>query len=420
MASASLRSDWTTRITDRAKAAGDAMRRGRNPLRAPDGYPGTRLTLKRRLNLYLLRVQQWRGDTRLFGYPIVLTVETGNLCNLRCPYCFTGAGEVGRGKSAMSMDLFRGLMDELGDRLLMVELYNWGEPLLNKDLEEMVALAHRKGVSTFISTNLSLRPPVFDAARAERLVKSGLSILGCSIDGATQEAYEKYRVRGDLQAVLDNVRLVAEAKRKLGSSTPQLVWEYHVFPHNRHEVEEARRLADELGMTFAVSKGWIPGEDWDRNAYEWLGAGRAQRCDFLWQRAVVHNDGGVSACCGLFYKEDDFGSVRREPAVPLSALAHEPFRSVWNNKEFREARGLFGRHVPTNGGSASVCSQCPATLMWQGYRRHIEAGGSPSGYVPPFSSNDGFNFFLQRAPSGKDRGELPEARQIIQLIDVAE
>ena len=318
------------------------------------------------------------------------------------------------------MELYRGLMDELGDRLLMVELYNWGEPLLNKDLEEMIALSHTKGVSTFISTNLSLRPPVFDAARAERLVASGLSILGCSIDGATQEVYEKYRVRGDLQVVLDNVRLVADAKRKLGSSTPQLVWEYHVFPHNRHEVELARQAAEELGMTFAVSKGWIPGEDWDRGAYEWVGAGRAQRCDFLWQRAVVHNDGGVSACCGLYYKEDDFGSVRREPAVALSELAHQRFRTVWNNREFREARALFGQHGPPEDGGASVCSQCPATLMWHAYRRHIDNGGSPSTYEPAFSSNDGFNFFLQRTPTTKDRGELPQAQQIIPLIDVAE
>src|SRR5262245_20772523 len=124
MARATVMASLPAKVTASAKAASDALPHGRNLLRTPDGYPGTRMTLKRRLNLYLLRVQQWRGDTRLFGYPVILTVETGNLCNLRCPYCFTGAGEVGRGKSAMSIELFHRLMDELGDRLLMVELYN--------------------------------------------------------------------------------------------------------------------------------------------------------------------------------------------------------------------------------------------------------------------------------------------------------
>lgn len=407
-----------TAAARRSRQLRDVLRRGRNLFRPPDGYPGARVTWKRRLNLYLVRFQQWRGDTRLFGSPVILTVETGNLCNLRCPYCFTGAEELGRSRSMMSLDLYRRLMDELGDRLFLIELYNWGEPLLNKDLEDMIAIAHNKGVSTFISTNLSLKPPVFDEARAERLVRSGLSVLACSIDGATQQVYEQYRVRGDLDAVLRNVRIVNDAKRKLGVTTPQLVWEYHVFPHNRHEIEQARAMAEELGMTFAVSKGWIPGDDWDRSAYEFIGAGRAGRCDFLWQRAVVHNDGGVSACCGLYYKEDDFGAVRSEPAVALSALTRERFRDVWNNRQFRESRALFTKAGRPDRYQDSVCFDCPATLMWDGFRRHVAAGGAPETYVQPFSSNDGFNFFLKRVPAGQQRGALPEAREIIPLRDV--
>jgi len=76
--------------------------------------------LKRRLNLYRSRYEHARVRTRLRSYPFVLVVEPTNRCNLRCPYCFTGAGGLGRRSSVMSPDLFRKLMDELGGYLLLV------------------------------------------------------------------------------------------------------------------------------------------------------------------------------------------------------------------------------------------------------------------------------------------------------------
>src|SRR5215470_4593222 len=77
---------------------------------APPGYPESRRTLKRLLNLYLSRYEEARGRIRLRSYPIKLTVEASNLCNLRCPACFTGAGEFGRRPSSMSLDLYRRLL----------------------------------------------------------------------------------------------------------------------------------------------------------------------------------------------------------------------------------------------------------------------------------------------------------------------
>src|SRR5262245_745534 len=61
----------------------------------PPPYPGMRLTAKRLANFYLVQYQHRRGHTRLRGAPLILTVEATNVCNLGCPYCFTGAGERG-------------------------------------------------------------------------------------------------------------------------------------------------------------------------------------------------------------------------------------------------------------------------------------------------------------------------------------
>ena len=164
-------------------------------LRLPP-HRGTKITLKRRLNLYLVRLQRQLSHKRLFGHPLRLTVEASTACNLACPACLTGAGERGREGGHLSVALYEGIIDELGDYLFEVELHNWGEPFMNKHIDEFVRLAAAKGVGTVLSTNFSL---AFDADRAEALVEAGLTTLAVSLDGASQETYEPYRVNGTFQ-----------------------------------------------------------------------------------------------------------------------------------------------------------------------------------------------------------------------------
>jgi MoaA/NifB/PqqE/SkfB family radical SAM enzyme len=244
-------------------------------------YDGAVVTARRVLNLYLNRWETIRLREATRSYPVKLTIEPTNICNLRCPACFTGAGELGRKTGAMPLELYRRLLAELGDTLFPIEFTNWGEPLLAKDFCAMVREASERGISTITSTNFSIP---FDAARAEALVASGLDMLGVSLDGARQETYEKYRVRGDLETVLCNCRLVADAKKRLGAAKPKLVWEFHVFPHNVDDVEAAKAMAAELGMDISVSKGWVIGPEWEPDSDQrfFLSNPEPFPCLFLW------------------------------------------------------------------------------------------------------------------------------------------
>ena len=374
----------------------------RDFLRLPD-YRGMRLTPKRLFNFYLVRFQKDRGHVKLYGSPIVLTIESTNACNLRCPYCFTGAGEIGRDKTMLRMPLYQKALDEMGSRLLQLEFYNWGEPLLNKGIYDMIHMASSRGISTVVSTNFSFP---FDQERAEKLVASQLGALGVSLDGAWQESYEQYRVRGNLETVLNNVRMVNDAKQKLGSKYPHMIWEYHIFSHNNTEEEigAARRKAQELGMEFALSKGWVAGEDWDKNN-EFLALFPARKqapahCYFLWQQAVINSEGGVAPCCGAYYKEDDFGLLGSEMSVPLSELASSSFREIWNNEQFRAARALFRDRARASALAKSlICYDCPVTVGFERYRQHRAQGLPQDRFESGFNPVDGFNYFFDRKPA---------------------
>jgi pyruvate-formate lyase-activating enzyme len=351
-----------------------------------------RLTPRRLANLYLTRLEYLLGRKRLRSSPIKLTVESTNTCNLRCPACFSGAGETGRARGAMAPELYARLLRELGPYLFEIEFHNWGEPLLAKQLVPMIAAAACQGIATTVSTNFSIP---FDAERAEALVRSGLSLLGVSIDGARQEIYEQYRVHGNLELVLRNCRLVRDAKRRIGSPTPRLIWEFHVFPHNTTDIPLARTIAAELEMEIAVEKGWVVGEEWDRSGtFAFFADPQAHRCPFLWRHAVVNNDGGVAPCCGTFYKEDDRGQLAAGPGTTGAGS----FREVWNNDEFVLARRFFDARTGTDADRQNVCFDCPITVSFEGLKHHRAAGGRRADFRMPYSTNDCFNYFWNRRP----------------------
>jgi pyruvate-formate lyase-activating enzyme len=371
-------------------------------LLTPPPYPGVTLTRKRMLNLWLSRLEGMQGRIKLHSLPIRLTVEASNACNLECPACFTGLGETNGRKSLMTLDLYRRLLDELGDYLFELEFYSWGEPLLSKFIYEMISDATARGISTTISTNFSIP---FDAARAERLVASGLKRLGVSLDGATQERYEIYRRSGNLELALRNCRLVAEAKRKLGSDTPNMIWEFHVFRHNVEDIERAKELAAEIGMQIAVSKGWQTGEEWDNGGqYNFFSQAIPFPCLFLWHYGVVNTDGGVAPCCGSFYPEDDMGKLSIAPGE----LGAATFREVWNGERFQTARRLFQSRTGSPEVQKSICYNCPVTTTWERWRNHRLIGRAPWDFDVGYSENDTWNYFWSRRDKRKRPGGRPQ------------
>jgi MoaA/NifB/PqqE/SkfB family radical SAM enzyme len=351
-------------------------------------WHGTRFTPRRVQNLIRARSEERLGATRLESYPIKLTIEATNVCNLRCPACFTGVeSKSGRSTRPMDLALYEPLIDELGPYAFEVEFHNWGEPLLARHICTMVARAHAHGASTTISTNFSIP---FDDMRAEALVQSGLTILGVSLDGATQASYEQYRKRGNLALSLRNVERVRDAKRRLGSPTPRMIWEYHVFSHNTHEIERARRMAEELEMDIAVEKGWVAGTEWDQaGQYRFYADPKPQRCDFLWYQAVINNDGGVAPCCGSFYPEDDFARISAE------SLRRQPFHEVWNAPALQQARRLFRHRSGSPALQKSICYDCPSTVIWERFKGHLASHtGEP--FEIGVTTNDKFNHFWNR------------------------
>lgn len=204
---------------------------------------------------------QWlmgRGTTRAWGArPYWLTLDPSNFCQLQCPFCPTGANKGTRNKSQMNFDHYKRFIDHVGPYVIRMEFMNWGESLFNKRLPDMIAEAKRHGIRTELHENFNNVPDEM----IKRLVDSGLDILSVSVDGLTQETYEKYRIGGKLDRVLANLQSLVEARDRQGSQTPKIAWQFLVFRHNQHEVDRVEAFARERGADeVRIKAAFLPTE----------------------------------------------------------------------------------------------------------------------------------------------------------------
>jgi radical SAM protein with 4Fe4S-binding SPASM domain len=299
-----------------------------------------------------------------WGLPVSVAFEPTTSCNLRCPECPSGLRAFTRPTGMLDNGFFRKTIDEIHRELLYLIFYFQGEPYLNPSFLDMVKYASGKGIYTATSTNAHY----LTSDMAKRTVESGLDRLLVSIDGTTQETYQQYRVGGRLEKVIAGAREVVEWKRRLGSRTPFIVFQFLVVRPNEHQVEEVRRLGREVGADAVWLKtaqvydyendpnGLIPEND-RYSRYRKGGDGRRvpknrllNHCWKLWHANVITWDGLVVPCC-----------FDKDAQHRLGSLAGQSFREVWSNGEYRRFRSALmkGRK------NIDICSNCSeGTRVW--------------------------------------------------------
>lgn len=308
--------------------------------------------LKAFINVLKATLDRRRRRVDLKSMPFVLYYEPTSFCNLKCPSCPTGIGILDRPKERVDPEQFKATVDALADKVFVMYMYNWGEPLLHKEFSSLVKYATSKGIVVKTSSNLSIP---LNENQLKGIVESGLQQLKVGIDGATSAVHEQYRKRSDLELVHKNVRAIARYKKELHSTTPEISVTYHVFAHNEAEIEEFKRQMPELGVNhFNASPAWLPpdgtvkkAEDPRYDAYavanETISELRAQGanlkpCSWLYYASVINPGGTISPCCGVASESSDYGEL---PAKGDAEAMGSQFRAEWNGKKYTASRKLF-------------------------------------------------------------------------------
>jgi radical SAM protein with 4Fe4S-binding SPASM domain len=282
-------------------------------------------------------------------------IQPANLCNLHCLFCNQDVSS--RPKGAMELKKFDELLSLLPSSIEEVQLYQSGEPLMNKDLPAMVEKLKNRGIKVSLSSNGTL-----PFERYKKVIEAGLDTMIISFDGATKESYEVYRLGGNFETVKENLKKMSSVT---GRKT-KIVIQFIIMHHNEHEIELIKKLAQDVGAdeldlksvslnigcseilekdVIANAKNFLPqNPKYSRYFLEkdkLINKDRPLSCPWIFRATILWN-GDLVICCADFEGDVMIGNVFNEGS----------FEKIWRSKKYHNLRKKVLRH------ELGVCKNC--------------------------------------------------------------
>jgi radical SAM protein with 4Fe4S-binding SPASM domain len=288
--------------------------------------------------------------------PLAVHLEVVSACNLRCTHCF--AGPLPRREQALTLqdldDLFRTLAGMGAFRLGLTG----GEPLLRRDIFDIIDLAAQHGLHPCITTNALL----ITEQVAREFGKRDLVWLNVSLEGASAQTNDQVRGDGTFARVLDRLSLL--------SGHARFTLAFTIMRSNLGEIDQCAELARRVGAQAAVFRPLYPVGTARQNldlmptfreyneALNTLAGitadtrGALQPLDpFSAQtrretQAITHDNYGCGAgnqVCSISISGDVNPCSFLGTEFIAANLREQPFAQIWHNSQgFKQMRGLPG------------------------------------------------------------------------------
>ncbi|WP_018472242.1 radical SAM/SPASM domain-containing protein [Echinicola pacifica] len=299
---------------------------------------------------------QWFRKPLIQGLPAALSIEPTTGCNLRCPECPSGLRSFSRPTGMLDTALYQKIIQEVSPHLAYLHLYFQGEPFLHPQFLELVKYADQHKIFTATSTNAHF----LNEKTVPQVLDSGLKQLIVSVDGATQEVYENYRIGGKLDRVLAGIDLLIKSRRARHQHFPQVIFQFLVTGQNEHELSKIKSLAKSLGVdelqlktaqiyNYENGSPLIPSDlRYSRYLPDGMGKWKLKKelrdkCWRMWQGAVITWDGDVLPCC---YDKDGKYTMGN---IGITRLAE-----IWKNVKY----GSFRNQIFLDRSEIDICKNC--------------------------------------------------------------
>ncbi len=319
-----------------------------------------KLTFTKVIHIFWVYLTYWMskfiGKPLFSPLPFSVGIEPTTACNLGCPECPSGLKSFTRPTGSIKEITYKKIIDQIKKTTSYLTFYFQGEPYIHPEFLNMISYATKSGIYTSTSTNAHFLTP----KKAEQTIKSGLDRIIISIDGTTQEVYESYRKNGTLQDVIKGTKHLVEAKEKVKSKTPYIVFQFLVVSTNEHQIQGAKKLAKTLGVNSIVFKtaqfydykngNPLMPKNLNYSRYFKKKDGTFalknkldNSCWKLWSSCVFTWNGNVIPCC--FDKDAQF---------VMGNIQTHSFKDIHASKKYMKFRNsLF-----TNRASIDICKNC--------------------------------------------------------------
>lgn len=138
------------------------------------------------------------------------------------------------------------------EKSTIINLYNWGEPMLNKNFPEIISFLSEQRHPYGVSTNASVVQLVEDI-EAYRYC----DYIIFSMSGFSQESYN--RIHGfSFERIKENIIKIVDNARAYGFEGTAII-SFHVYKFNISEMKKAKEFADKYEIVFSPKYAYLNG-----------------------------------------------------------------------------------------------------------------------------------------------------------------
>jgi len=280
------------------------------------------------------------GIWQLIEFPLEISIELTNFCNLSCIMCPTPSMKRERGY--MGKKLFQKVVDDLSrEKGFLFLPQGFGEPLLHGEIFDFTGFAAEHGIKPIVllSNGMLLHEACFSD------LMNSIDILIVTIDGVTDLTYESVRVGGNLGTVIKNVERFLFTRG--GCKHPHLVLRMIKMKETEDEISdfldfwhERVRQTDMLQVS-----GY---NDWTGNVKTGDNHVEIRKdrhpCRMLWKNLTVYHDGRVTPCC-----------YDAEGELIVGNASQESLQNIWEGPRLKKLRDL---HLACQFEQIPICNRC--------------------------------------------------------------
>ena len=273
------------------------------------------------------------------NFPPYLQIEPTSICNYRCVFCYQTDNKFNKRSGGhmghMKLKTFKMLIDQAEGNIEFISLASRGEPLLCPDLKEMLMYTKNKFYNLKMNTNAFL----LDEKMSRAILESGVKTLVFSADATNSNLYNKLRVNGKLEKVVENIKRFQKIRIKDYSKSKIITRVSGVKVNNQQDFGDMEKFWGDVVDQVAFVD-YMPWE----NVYQSKYSGIQVPCSDLWRRMFVWWDGKVNPC-DIDYKS----------RLTIGNFNNNSISELWKSNEYTSLRY---QHESKLRSKTSPCNRC--------------------------------------------------------------
>jgi radical SAM protein with 4Fe4S-binding SPASM domain len=271
--------------------------------------------------------------------PLTIFVDPSDACNFKCKFCPTSdrklMRKVGRPLRIMDVELFKKIVNDISEfpnTIRVLRLYKDGEPLINKNLPDMIKYA--KDINCADKIDTTTNASLLTHKKAKELIDAGLDRINISIEGVNNEQYKNFSdVKLEYERIVDYVKYFYENKKqcevlvKINGDTLSEK-DKDLF------LDTFGNFADKIHIEHIMScwpnfdlNGVEVNKDFGIYGQE---IKEVDTCPYVFYSMAINSDGFVSLCFLDWSKKLEIGNVNKQSV-----------REIWTGKKMKQYQKMF-------------------------------------------------------------------------------